>query len=133
VRLAEADPQAVPVAADTRLLEGIPVANPTLRLAQYAWPVNRIGPEYRPQQPESGPLLLAVWRLCNDRVRFMKLNALAAHLIARIQAADNQTGRRLLETIADQIAQPAPQVIAAGQDLLDNLHQREVLLGSRAP
>lgn len=131
VRLAEADPQAVQVTTEPDLLEGIPVANPTLRLARYAWPVNRIGPNYRPSQPEPEPLLLAVWRHRNDRVGFMKLNTLAAHLIDRIQSADGQTGRSLLETIAEQIAQPAPKVIAAGRDLLESLQQREVLLGSR--
>jgi uncharacterized protein len=132
VRLAEADPQAVQVTTEPDLLEGIPVANPTLRMARYAWPVNRISPDYRPSQPEPEPLLLAVWRHRNDRVGFMKLNTLAAHLIDRIQSADGQTGRSLLETIAEQIAQPAPKVIAAGRDLLESLHQREVLLGSRA-
>jgi uncharacterized protein len=133
VRLHAADIDAVEVASETDLLDHCPVLNPTLAIGQYQWPVHRIGPDFRPDTPESSPVLLATYRRRDDKVAFMKINALTAHLLSNLQSADHQPGRSVLESIAEDINQPAEQVIESGTQLLTTLHHRQIILGSREP
>jgi uncharacterized protein len=131
VRLSPVDVQAVDVELEVELLDQIPVVNPTLKLAQYRWPVHRIGPDYRPHTPEESPVLLAVYRHRDDKVGFMKINALTAHLITLAQEDNGRSGRSLLEAIAGEINQPIDRVIESGTRLFATLHQRQIILGSR--
>jgi len=133
VRLAEADPNEIACEAEADLLE-MPVAlNPTLRLAQYQWPVHEIGPNRQPDTPLDQPLILAAWRKRNDRTGFMKLNAVTARLLEIIDREPELTGRTALERIAEEMQAPDPQaIVQSGQSMLDQLRDREVILGSRA-
>ncbi len=131
VRLHAADIDAVEVESEAELLDHCPVLNPTLAIGQYQWPVHRIGPDYRPDTPEPSPVLLAAYRRRDDKVAFMKINALTAHLLSNLQSADHQPGRELLDSIAEDINQPAERVIESGAQLLTTLHHRQIILGSR--
>lgn len=133
VRLSRAEIDATPIERETDPLDQVPVINPTVKLAQYQWPVHRIGPDFRPDTPEPAPILLAAYRRRDDKVAFMKTNALTAHLIVLLQSDNDQTGRSLLDSIARQINQPAERVIESGTQLLQTLHQRQIILGSRKP
>ncbi len=133
VRLAEADPNAVACAPDADLLEGQIALNPTLRLAQYRWPVHEIGPENEPEAPLDEPMILAAWRKRDDRTGFMKLNTVTARLLELIERAPERSGRGILERIADEMhaTDPGP-IIASGRAMLERLNQREVILGARS-
>ena len=132
VRLAEADPNEVTCAEDAELLEATVALNPTLRLAQYRWPVHEIGPEYQPETPLEQPLILAAWRKRDDRTGFMKLNTVTARLLELIDREPESSGRAILERIAGEMkaADPDP-VIASGRTMLERLREREVVLGAR--
>src|SRR5574343_1896228 len=58
------------------LAEGVPVLNPAMLLLAYDWPVQRIGPMYRPRKPS--PVQLLVYRDAGDTVCFMQLNEVTA-------------------------------------------------------
>jgi hypothetical protein len=132
VRLAEADPAAIETADEGDLLEAPPVLNPTLRLAQYRWPVHEISPDFRPATPLDQPIILAAWRKKSERTGFMKLNAVTARLLELIEREPGLTGRAVLERIAEEMRAPDPDaVIASGRAMLARLLEREVILGAR--
>jgi hypothetical protein len=133
VRLAEADPNAVDCDEHGDLVASTIALNPTLRLAQYRWPVHEISPDYQPDEPLEQPLILAAWRKRNDRPGFMKLNAVTARLLELIGLHPDLSGREVLERIAGEMRAPdTDAIVASGQTMLAQLLKREVVLGSRA-
>lgn len=134
VRLAEADPNEAAAERDGDLLTSSVLLNPTLRLAQYQWPVHEISPTNQPPEPLAQPLILAAWRKRTDRTGFMKLNTVTARLLELIERQPERTGRAVLESIAEEMQAPDPQVIVqSGQAMLEQLRAREVILGTRPP
>ncbi|WP_376697182.1 HvfC family RiPP maturation protein [Wenzhouxiangella sp. EGI_FJ10305] len=133
VRLAEADPTRVSCDPEGDLLPAPIELNPTLRLAQYQWPVHEISPDNQPRQPLEQPLILAAWRRRNDRTGFMKLNAVTARLLEIIDQEPELSGQAALEKIAGEMRAPDPQaIVQSGRSMLDRLREREVILGSRS-
>lgn len=131
VRLAESDPGEVDCVVDGDLVEGAPVLNPTLRLAQYQWPVHEIRPDYRPETPLDTPLILAAWRKSDDRPGFMRLNAVTARLLALIESDPGRSGLAQLERIAGEMQAPDPgAVVRSGRGMLERLRDRQVVLGA---
>jgi hypothetical protein len=62
----------------------------------------------------------------------MELNAVARLLVAHLQDGPQTNGRALLQSIATAIGHPDPdRVVAAGADLLADLRDRGVILGTR--
>ena len=130
--IADVEPNWARIDAHGDLLAAPPVVSPLTVLLSYAWPVHRIGPEHVPRQPPEGPTFLAVTRDRDDRVRFMHLNALSARLLHRLQTHPDDSGRRHLDALVEQMDGAAPQaVIAGGADLLAQFHARDIVLGSR--
>lgn len=130
--LDERDLADVTVQADGNLLDGAPVLSPLAWPLSYRFPVHRIRPDYRPAKPPDATTHLLVYRDRADRVRFMELNAVARLLVDRLQAQPGASGRVLLQAIASDIGHPDPaRVVAAGADLLADLHARGVILGTR--
>lgn len=132
VRLAEADPRAVACDPDGKLLDAPIALNPTLRLAEYQWPVHEIRPDYQPEAPLEQGLILAAWRTRDDRPGFMKLNAVTARLLELIEAETDSSGRLILERIAGEMQSPDPRtIVASGLSMLERLLERELILGTR--
>jgi uncharacterized protein len=130
-RLDPSDPSDPAIDQHLDLRANTVVINPTLRLAQYQWPVHQIGPEFQPDQPAA--TWLAVWRRRDDEVRFMKINALTARLIETLATANpGSTTTDCLNQLAEEVGRPAPEVLAAGDQLLVSLHRRELVLGAVA-
>lgn len=116
------------------LLAGHPVLSPLAWPLQYAYPVHRIGKDYRPAEPSTEPTYLLAYRDAEDTVRFLELNPVSARLIGLLaEHADNNsyTGRQALDTIAGELQHPQPeQVIAHGLELLRDWRARGILLGT---
>jgi hypothetical protein len=109
------------------LLAGIPVLAPALMNLAYAWPVQRIGPDYRPRKPQ--PVNLLVFRDREDAVRFIELNPVSARLMALLQQG-GLTGRAACLQVAREIGHADPEaVVAHGAALLDGLRRDGALLG----
>lgn len=112
------------------LLAGVPVLNPVLSLLQYAYPVHRIGPRFKPTSPSDEPTHLLVFRDADFDVRFIHLNPVAARLLALLGKGD-LTGRQALEKIAIELKHPAPDaVISGGLEILENLRMEQAILGT---
>lgn len=117
---------------DGDLLSGIPVVSPLAWLLAYDFPVHRIRPDYQPDEPPSGKTYLVVYRDRDDEVRFLELNPVSARLLSLLKEDAGLTGLECLETIAGELGHADPaKVIRAGRKVLDDLRQRDVLLGTR--
>lgn len=112
------------------LLAGIPVLAPALMNLAYAWPVQRIGPDYRPRQPISTHLL--VYRDTADAVQFVELNPVSARLVDLLLEG-RLNGRAACAAIAAELGRADPQaVIAHGAALLEELRAAGAILGVKS-
>ena len=93
------------------LLQGEPLLSCTARVLAYRWPVDRIGPDYQPQEaPE--PTLLLVYRDAGLQVRFARLAPMAYRLLTEVRgtglarlhalSGDQEQGLALLESLRAQ-------------------------------
>lgn len=116
--------------ADGDLLAGIPALAPALLLLRYDWPVQRISPRFKPQQPLADPVWLLVFRDHGDEVQFIEPNPVSARLLELLQVR-TFTGRAALEQIAGELRHPdAEQVVAFGAAILADLRHRGAILGT---
>ncbi len=110
------------------LLRGRPALNPVLILLHYPYAVHRIGPEYRPRRKQ--PTDLLVFRNFSDQVHFIVLNPVSARLVQLLQPG-KMSGKAALEQITAELQHPAPAaVMAGGQEILQNLHREQAVLGT---
>lgn len=118
------------VDAGVPMTEGIPVLNPAMLLLAYDWPVQRIGPTYRPRKV--APVQLLVYRDAADKVRFMQLNAVTARLIALLQGGGKPSDE-VLAQLANELGYADRAAFRGfGLGVLQDLQREGVLLGCRA-
>ena len=115
------------------LLTGPPVVSPLAWSLTYQYPVHRISPDFIPETPGSEPTRLLVYRDLADKVGFIQINLVTARLL---ELAENnprrKTGEQLLGQIAIELAHPNPDTVrAGGQEILERLHRRDAILGTR--
>ena len=114
------------------LLEGHPVVAATAWNLSYQWPVHRIGPDYLPDEPPSEATHLVVYRNRLDEVHFLEINAVTQRLLQLLKENPTLSGLDVVKTIAEELAHPdIDAVTKAGKDILDDLRQRNVILGTR--
>lgn len=112
------------------LRKGRPVLSPLAWPLSYRFPVHLIKPEYQPDSPPDKPTHILVYRNRQDDVKFMKLNEVSRLLLELMQDNRSASGNELLNQVAATIGHPDPaQVIAAGAELLEDLRDRDVVLG----
>lgn len=134
VSIAEATHDAAAVDPNGDLLTGVPVRSPLAVPLSYRFPVHQIGPNFRPDTPGEAPTHLVVYRNRQDDVEFLEVNAVTQRLLALLQAHPDGTGLSAIERIAAELAAPDPQVVIdAGRRMLDDLHQHNILVGTRRP
>ena len=115
--------------AEGDLLHGRPVLAPALALLEYDYPVHRISPKFKPDDPSAPPVHLLVFRNLQDEVKFIELNRVSARLIALLQY-NQLSGMQAIETIAAEIqASDLSAMVDFGTELLKRLHQNNVILG----
>jgi len=126
--VAEAPADWQPLEGNADLLQTRPRLSPLAWLLGYRFPVHRIGPQLRPQQPSDAPHHLLVHRTAEDGIAFLELNPVTAHLVFRIQNNEGDTAQGLLEQIAAELGHGDPQVvIRGGLEILGELRGRGVL------
>ena len=114
---------------DGDLLEGIPVLNPTLRLASYCYPVHRIRPRVRPVPADGHDHHYLVCRDREHQVRFSVLNPVTLRLLLSMREGGH-TGRELLLRIAEELGRGQDAtVVAMGHELLLDLRSTCALTG----
>jgi len=110
------------------LLTGAPMLAPALMNLAYAWPVHRIGPDYRPRKPQ--PTHLLVFRDTQDEVQFIELNPVSARLVDLLQEG-RLSGRAACTAIAAELGHVDPQsVVAHGAAMLEELRAAGAILGA---
>jgi hypothetical protein len=116
---------------DGDLLHARPILSRAVWNLSYRFPVHRIGPGYLPEAPGKDPTRLLVYRDREDEVHFLEINPVTQRLVALMQENVGSTGLEILRQIAEELGHINPDsVIAAGKQLLEDLHRRGVVLGS---
>lgn len=129
--LSDADQHLPPLDPNGDLLTGHPVISPLAWHLTYTYPVHRIGPEYLPSQPASVPTHLVVYRDRQDNIGFLEINAVTHALLDGLESDPDSTGQMVLDSIITALDPPDPaKVMQAGVVLLNDLRQREILLGT---
>ena len=106
------------------------VLNPARLALAFAWPVQRIGPDYRPRKPQATQIV--VYRDTDDRVQFVEINPVTARLLALLTEQPT-SGDNACRQIAAELQHPNPaQLVAFGTALLDNLRRQGIILGVQA-
>lgn len=114
------------------LAEGIPLASPLAWTLSYQYPVHRISSDFQPSEPGEQPTLLTVYRDRLDEIHFLEINPVTFRLLQLIGENETKTGKELLQTIAEEMQHPNPQaVIEHGRSLLDDLRNRNIVIGTR--
>jgi hypothetical protein len=94
----------------------------------YQFPVHRIGPAFRPNEPPENPTYLVVYRDRQDVVCFVEVNSVIHRLLEWVGRNPGVTVRQHLMQVADELRHPEPaKVLEFGIDLVLDLHQRGVL------
>ncbi len=134
VAISDADAQLGDYDPNGDLLNGHPLLAPTAWNLSYSYPVHRIGPDYLPEAPDAQPTHLVVYRDREDAVHFLEINPVTQRLLQLLKEKPEASGLDLLKQIAEELRHPEPDsVIRAGATLLDELHERNVILGTHQP
>lgn len=129
--VSDADREQPKVDPNGDLMTGRPLLSPLAWPLAYRYPVHRIGPDFRPEQPGEQPVHLVVHRDRLDEVHFLEINAVTFRLL-QLLADDSPSGRQALVQIATELQHPDPDaVLEHGRSLLDDLKARNILLGTR--
>jgi hypothetical protein len=112
-----------------RPLDGGIVLSPLAWLLACQYPVHRIGPDYRPEEPLPSPVFLVVYRNREDAVKFLEVNAVTARLLEMLQQAGSPpTVDGVLAALATEAPQlDARQLVAGGREALERLRQLDIV------
>jgi hypothetical protein len=117
---------------DGDLLSGIPVLSPLAWPLSYQFPVHKIRVDFQPETAPDKPTHLLVWRQQDYTVRFMQLNEISLLLLQKMKEEPAWSGLDLLTEIAGTINHPKPDVvIEGGKSLLNELKEKQIILGTR--
>lgn len=107
-----------------------PALNPVLAMLQYQYPVQRIGPKFKPQSPPPQPTYLLVFRDASFSVEFIEMNPVSARLVDLLQN-NKLSGEKALRQIAEELQHPDPQVVLqGGLEILRELRAAGAILGT---
>lgn len=114
------------------LLQGRPQVSPFAWALAYRWPVQRIGPQNRPEIAPEQPTLLLVRRDGAGDVRFAEISALVYRLLALLGESDPLTGREALVRLATEAgATDIDAFVQEGAAMLRHLRDEGSLLGTQ--
>lgn len=121
------------VDSEADLLTGSPVLSPLAWPLSYQYPVHRISPDFRPDEPPEEPTHLLVYRNRADKVKFMQLNPITRMLLEIMQENTGSSGREMLIRLGELARHPDPeQLIGHGHQLLIDLQARDIVPGCAA-
>jgi len=130
--LDEADPDDIAADKQGDLLSGVPVLSPLAWPLSYTYPVHQIRPDFQPESAPAEATHLLVWRQHDFSIKFMQINDISLLLLQKMKEEARHTGLELLKAVAATIQHPKPEVvITGGTTLLEELRDKEVILGTR--
>jgi hypothetical protein len=116
---------------DGDVIDGIPLASPLARVLAYRFPVHRIRPDFRPEEPPAQPTLILLARDRTDEIRFLEIDALTALLFERLQQNTGSSGRACLDALLAELGRDDDAVRDSGLAILRLLRERDALIGTR--
>ncbi len=117
---------------DGDLLAGTPALSALALPLSYRFAVHRIGPDYQPREPEASPAYLVVYRDASDEIGFLEINPATFRLLQLLSRDHALSGHQALELVAAELQHPNPQaVLDGGKQVLEDLRQRGIVLGTR--
>lgn len=122
--IAEQEPPPPPAGLDSLSL--VPRLSPVAWLLSYAYPVHRVGPDYRPEAP-GDPTFLVVYRDRQDSVGFLEVNAATARLLELVREGAGRDGATLLAQLAGELGADPEAVRAFGAEQLNQFAQRGII------
>ncbi|QTT89302.1 HvfC family RiPP maturation protein [Pseudomonas chlororaphis] len=126
--LQQAEAEPLPASDPERLLTQPLRLSPLAWPLAYAWPVQRLGPAWRPAEPGAAPTLLLIRRDGDYRVHFSELSPLAWRLLQRIEAFPLLSGRDQLQGLALEAGiDDLETFLANGLNLLQQMHGQGVI------
>lgn len=126
--LQQSEAEPLPVSDAGLLLERPLQVSPLAWPLAYGWPVQSVGPDYRPDAAPAQPTLLLVRRAEDWSVKFSELSPLAWRLLQRIEAFPQLDGRAQLEGLAMEARMVgSPAFIDSGLTLLRQMHGEGVI------
>jgi hypothetical protein len=126
--LQQSDAEPLPASDAGLLLDRPLLVSPLAWPLAYAWPVQLVGPDYRPDSPPAQPTLLLVRRSEDWNVRFSELSPLAWRLLQRIGEFPRLDGRAQLKGLAVEAGMVgASEFMDSGLALLQQMHGEGVI------
>lgn len=117
---------------DGDLIAGAPIVSPFAWALAYRWPVQRIGPDHRPDVAPVAPTLLLVRRDAAGDVHFSELSPLVYRLLELLGRDGAMRGHDALQQLADEAdAIDVAAFFSEGTSMLHRLHGEGVLLGTQ--
>ena len=132
ISLDENDIADVPHDPDGDPLGAIPVISPVACVLAYRFPVQLIGPDFRPVEAPEQPTVLLLVRGRDDELHFHEIDPLTALLIERLQANTQSTGLECLDALLAERGETGnADFRQAGQAAIVQLKSRDAILGTR--
>lgn len=117
---------------DGDLLAGRPLVSPLAWPLAYAWPVHRIGPDYRPDTPPATPTLIMLRREADGSVSFHALTPLSFRLLQRLDAEPDMNGREHMLSLSTEAGAPDfDAFLRDGTAMLARMRAEGTILGTR--
>ncbi len=108
-----------------------PALSPLAWPLAYAWPVNRIGPDYLPDTAPAEPTLLLLRREPDGTVSFHDLSPLTFRLLQRLDLEPQLSGREQLSALAIEAnAGDVDAFVRDGAQMLAQLRREGTVLGT---
>lgn len=129
--LAEEEIDRSAINPDGDLMQAPPALSPLAWRLAYRWPVHRIGPKFRPRQPDGEPTRLVVCRNRNDEINFTLLNPVTDLLLDEIARCPQKSGRGQIEEIARRLQlKDVDAALKGGAQALAKMKEKDVILGT---
>ncbi|KAF0101907.1 MAG: hypothetical protein FD187_58 [bacterium] len=113
------------------LMCGQPLLNPVLRVLAYRWPVHRLSPRYRPDEPPEQPTFTVAFRDAEHEVRFILVNPATARLLGLLREEPDLTGAQAVSRLETEMALAEGALQAHGAALLAEMREQGAILGRR--
>ena len=112
------------------LLDRTPILSKLAWTFAYQFPVHRISENFLPDEPGEQLTFLTICRKANDDMDFMELNPVTARLLEMIESNDAESGRVLLNRLAEELQYPdADKLVEHGREAMESMRKAEILLG----
>lgn len=129
--IAESGPVTRKPLSDAELLNHVPVFAPVIQLLHYHWPVQDIGPNFLPGEPQAVATHILGFRDSDDQVQFISLNPATAKLILLLN--NGLTGQQALQAMRSANLTDAQflEFTQFGQHILADLHSQGAIIDIR--